>query len=62
MENHQNNKDLKIEVTTPVGRAWLEELDRTEEAVAKNKVIVEIQENIIELGKKRIKEEKQKLK
>lgn len=75
MEDHQNNeeiierakeqledRDLEVEVNTPIGRAWEEELFKLEEAVAKNKVTVEIQESVIELGKKRIEEEKEKLK
>lgn len=75
MENHQNNKeiierakeqlesrDLEVEVTSPIGRAWEEELFKLEEALAKNKITVEIQEAVIELGKKRIIEEKEKFK
>jgi len=54
-------KDLKLKVKTKSQPVWEKTLFETETALEVAKVNQEIQEMVIELARKRIKEEKQKL-
>lgn len=61
-EREEKIEDVPIEVNTPEGIEWEDQLQNTTVALAKNKVTVEIQESIVKLAERRAKEEKEKLK
>ena len=55
-------EDLGVKLGTPTQVVWQNVLDREEDNLVNNKVNQEIQELLIRLAKKRIAEEKEKLK
>jgi hypothetical protein len=55
-------EDLGIKVDTPTGMKWLEVLAAQEASIINNEVNKEIAEMIVEMAKKKIAEEKEKLK
>ena len=59
---NKETKDLGIKRNTPTGAFWENVLQAQEQSIVSSKAGIEIAETVVELAKKRIAEEKKKLK